>query len=515
MKSQFWSDKFVGRAGGTLPTSEMNMMAQSLIKLVRPLAALVVTVAMLLMVVANAAEPSNTSPPAPRRPNIIFILADDLGYGDLGCYGQTRIKTPNLDHLAASGLRFTSCYSGSTVCAPSRAALMLGQHTGHSFLRGNSERLPLQPTHITVAKMLQDAGYRTGMIGKWALGDEGTTGLPELQGFDEVVGYLNQTHAHDYYTDYLWRHDPVTGRDGRITLHGNLGGKQGDYTHDLFTKAALNFIKINKPDQFNRYRPFFLYLAYTIPHANNEAGRRTGNSMQVPSDAPYANEPWPAPEKNKAAMITRLDADIGRLRTKLQDLKIDTNTVIFFTSDNGPHAEGVDPKFHSSAGPLRGIKRDLYEGGIRVPMIVNWPAQIRTGQVSDFAWANWDFLPTAADIAMTKAPKPVDGISIYPLLTGQAQTNRHEFLYWEFHERGFQQAARMGDWKALRPQADEPLELYNLKADIGEKNSVAKNNPEVVAKFEAYFKTARTESPNWPIKKPEPKAAPVEPAKAQ
>ncbi len=489
------------------------MMARLQNKFVRRFALLAATAATFITLVNAVAETPNSPAPMPRRPSIIYILADDLGYGDLGCYGQTRIKTPNLDQLAADGIRFTSCYAGSTVCAPSRAALMLGQHTGHSFLRGNSEKLPLQPEHMTVAEVLHDAGYRTAMIGKWALGDEGTTGMPELQGFDEVVGYLNQTHAHDYYTDHLWRHDPATGFHGWITLPGNLAGKQGDYTHDLFTKAALNFVKSNKPDQFNRYRPFFLYLAYTIPHANNEEGRRSGNSMQVPNAAPYADEPWSAPEKNKAAMITRLDADIGRLWTKLKELKIDTNTIIFFTSDNGPHSEGVDAKFHQSAGPLRGIKRDLYEGGLRVPMIVSWPAQIRPGQVSDFAWANWDFLPTAADIAMTKAPKGIDGISIYPLLTGQTQTNRHEFLYWEFHERGFQQAARMGDWKAVRPQADEPLELYHLKTDLGEKDNVAKNNPEVVAKFEAYFKTARTESTNWPIKKLEKKTAPSEPAK--
>ena len=467
----------------------------------------------LTMVVNVAAQSANIPPPATPRPSIIFILADDLGYGDLGCYGQTRIKTPHLDQLAAEGIRFTSHYAGSTVCAPSRAALMLGQHTGHVHLRGNSQTLPLQPEHLTVAKVLHTAGYRTAMIGKWALGDEGTTGVPELQGFDEVLGYLNQTHAHDYYTDYLWRHDPVTGRHGRITLAENVGGKQGQYTHDLFTKAALNFVRINKPDQFNGYRPFFLYLSYTIPHVNNEENRRSGNGMQVPSAAPYADEAWSAPEKNKAAMITRLDADIGRLRSKLRELKIDTNTVILFTSDNGPHAEGVDPKFHSSAGPLRGIKRDLYEGGIRVPMIVNWPAQIRPGQVSDFAWANWDFLPTAAEIARAKVPKDIDGISIYPLLVGQTQTNRHQLLYWEFHERGFQQAARMGDWKAVRPQADEPLELYNLQTDLGEKDNVAKHHPEVVAKFEDYFKTARTESPNWPIKKLNTKPAKVEPAK--
>ncbi|MEK7780156.1 MAG: arylsulfatase [Verrucomicrobiota bacterium] len=464
---------------------------------------------------AVAQESANTSPaPAPRRPNILLIIADDLGYGDLGCYGQTRIKTPNLDKLAAEGIRFTSCYAGSAVCSPARAALMLGQHTGHLNIRGNVRPTTLLPDETTVAQVLKASGYRTGLLGKWGLADPGQPGVPQNKGFDEFFGYLSNSEAHDYYSEWLWRYSPAQANtsefNDRMHFSENAGGKRDLYNPDLFTKAAVNFIRINKPDQFNRYRPFFLCVSYNLPHANNGEGRRTGNGMQVPSDSPYSNEPWPQPEKNKAAMITRLDAEVGRIMDQLVSLKLDTNTVVIFTSDNGPHSEGgVKADFHKSSGPLRGLKRDLYEGGIRVPMIVRWPAWVQPGQVSDFPLAHWDFLPTAADIAMTEKPKGIDGISVLPLLAGQAQTNKHEFLYWEFHERGFQQAARSGDWKAVRPQADEPLELYNLKTDLGEKQNVATNNPVIVAKFEAYLKTARTESPNWPIKKPEKKAAPA------
>ena len=462
-------------------------------------------IALLAPVLGSPGQSTNSLPPAPRRPNIIFILADDLGYGDLGCYGQTRIKTPNLDKMAEEGIRFTSFYAGSTVCAPSRAVLMLGKHMGHVNIRGNAPGLALQPGDVTVAKVLKESGYRTGIIGKWGLGDEGSSGVPDKQGFDEFLGYLNQTHAHDYYTDHLWRHDP-THFDGRMPI-GTAAAQPRQYTHDLFAMAATNFVSNNKPDQFNKHRPFFLYLAYTIPHANNEVGRATGNGMQVPSDAPYSDEPWTQVEKNKAAMITRMDADIGRLMDKLKQLKLDDNTAVFFTSDNGPHQEGgVDPKHFNSSGPFRGIKRDLYEGGVRVPMIVRWPARIKPGQVSDFVWANWDFLPTTADIAMTRSPTNIDGISVLPLLTGKAQTNRHDFLYWEFHERGFQQAVRMGDWKAVRPQAGEPLELYNLKTDPSEKQNVAGKNPEVAAKMEKYLKAARAESDRWPMKPPPEKA---------
>jgi arylsulfatase A-like enzyme len=443
-------------------------------------------------------------PPAPRRPNIILILADDLGYGDLGCYGQTKVKTPCLDQLATEGMRFTQFYAGSTVCAPSRCSLMTGLHSGHSYIRGNGDQA-LRPTDLTMAEVLKAGGYHTGLVGKWGLGNENTSGTPQRHGFAEFVGYLDQTHAHDYYTDHLWRYDFRTGYEGTMVFADNQGGRKGTYTHDLFTKAALNFVKINKPDFHNNFRPFFLFLAYTIPHANNEEGRRSGNGMQVPSDSPYSDEPWPQTEKNKAAMITRMDADIGRLMGVLKESKIDENTIVMFTSDNGPHKEGgSDAKFFQSSGKLRGIKRDLYEGGIRVPMIVNWPRRIKPGQVTDQIAAFWDILPTCAEIGGVKPPKDSDGISFLPTLRGQTQTNRHEFLYWEFHEGGFKQAARMGDWKAVRLKPNGPLELYNLKADLAEKTNVAEKEPGILEKFDTYFRTARSESKDWPVKDPPP-----------
>ena len=454
------------------------------------------------MALAAVLMSGHAQPVITPRPNIIFILADDLGYGDLGCYGQSKIKTPNLDKMASEGIRFTDFYAGSTVCAPSRCALMTGLHTGHAFVRGNS-KASLRPEDVTVAELLKQAGYHTGLIGKWGLGNENTPGVPQKKGFDEFVGYLDQVHAHDYYTDHLWRYDPKTKFDEQMPFPENQGGKKGLYIPDLFTTAALNYVRLNKPDGSNRYRPFFLYLAYTTPHANNEEGVRSGNGMQVPSDAPYTKETWPQIEKNKAAMISRLDADIGKLMAKLKDLKIDGDTIVFFASDNGPHKEGgVDPKFFQSSGPLRGTKRDLYEGGIRVPLIVRWPQRIKAGQVSDLPSAFWDFLPTAAEISHIKPAEKTDGISLLPALLGRPQTNQHDFLYWEFHERGFQQAVRMGEWKAVRPQAGEPLELYNLKTDLGEKENVAEKNPQVIAKIEASLKTARTDSDRWPIKKP-------------
>jgi arylsulfatase A-like enzyme len=370
---------------------------------------------------------------------------------------------------------------------------MTGLHTGHAYIRGNAT-VALRPEDRTVAEVLKQAGYHNGLVGKWGLGNEHTTGVPQNKGFDDFVGFLDQTHAHDYYTDHLWRYDSATGRDQQQTFYENMDGKRQLYVHDLFTTAATNFVRIHRPDQFNHFQPFFLYLAYTIPHANNEEGARTGNGMQVPSDAPYSDQPWPQAEKNKAAMITRLDRDVGRLMDRLRELGIEDNTLLFFSSDNGPHKEGgVDPSFFSSSGPLRGLKRDLYEGGIRVPLIARWPGRIKAGQVNDEPWAFWDFLPTAAELAGAPVPANLDGLSLLPTLLGQAQTNRHEFLYWEFHERGFQQAVRMGNWKALRPQPGRPLELYNLKTDLGEKHNVAAQNPEVLAKIEECLKTARTE----------------------
>jgi len=416
-----------------------------------------------------------------RKPNIIYILADDLGYGDLGCYGQKVLRTPNIDRMAREGVRFTDCYAGSTVCAPSRCCLMTGYHTGHARVRGN-KRHPLLPEDVTVAEVLKDAGYVTGIVGKWGLGEPGTTGIPNKKGFDEWFGYLNQRHAHNYYPDYLWENEKKY----------YLGGKK--YSHDLFTQRALDFVKRH------RRRPFFLYLAYTLPHANNELGAKTGNGMEVPSDAPYSDKPWPQQEKNFAAMVTRLDRDVGRLFALLKELGLDENTIVFFTSDNGPHREGGHKSdFFDSNGPLRGIKRDLYDGGIRVPMIVRWPGKIEPGRVSDVPWAFWDFMPTAAELAGTRAPEGIDGISMVPAILGGEQ-KRHEYLYWEFYERGFQQAVRMGDWKGVRLAIGKPIELYNLEKDIGEKSNIAGERPDVVAKIEEIMRQAHLDSPYYRVR---------------
>ncbi len=285
------------------------------------------------------------------KPSIIFILADDLGYGDLGCYGQGKIKTPNLDRLAAEGMRFTSFYAGSTVCAPSRCALMTGLHTGHAYIRGNGTQA-LRPEDRTVAEVLKAAGYYNGLVGKWGLGNEHTSGVPQNKGFHEFVGFLDQTHAHDYYTDHLWRYDPATGYDQEQTFFENMGGKKGLYVQDLFTTAATNFVRIHQPDAFNHFQPLFLYVAYTIPHANNEEGNRTGNGMQVPSDAPYSGQSWPQTEKNKAAMITRLDRDVGRLLERLRQLEMEDNTILFSRATTALTKKGAWTR-SSSRVPVR------------------------------------------------------------------------------------------------------------------------------------------------------------------
>lgn len=443
---------------------------------------------------------------AQTRPNIIFIHADDLGYGDLSCYGQRKFKTPNIDRLAAEGMRFTQYYAGSTVCAPSRSALMTGQHTGHTRIRGNA-RHPLLPEDVTVAEVLKSAGYKTALIGKWGLGEAGTTGVPNRQGFDYFYGYLNQRHAHNYYPTFLWRDEERIKLRNLVPDEDEEGAgistNRVDYTHDLITEESLKFI------ERSRGAPFFLYLALTIPHANNEAKNK---GMEVPDLGKFANEDWPDPEKAKAAMITRMDRDIGRLMALLKKFRIDDNTLVFFTSDNGAHREGgADPDFFDSNGPLRGIKRDLYEGGIRVPMIARWPKRIKSGgpggpggpgaagAKSEQIWAHWDLLPTLAEIAGVKPPPNIDGLSMLHALLGKKPRN-HEFLYWEFHERGFSQAVRMGDWKGVRKSPDSPLELYDLKNDLGEQSDVAIKHPEVVKKIEDYLKTARTESELWPTK---------------
>lgn len=442
-----------------------------------------------------------TNPPAARRPNMVFILTDDLGWGDLGSYGQRRIKTPHLDQLAAEGMRFTQFYAGSTVCMPSRAALMLGRHTGHLNLRGNVTGGTLRADEFTLAQMLQAGGYRTGLIGKWGLSDTGLPGVPQKKGFDEFIGYLNNQHAHDYYPHTLFRYDGHTGFDGVTQLAKNQTGQRGEYAPDLFTKAALNFIRINKPTAQNDRRPFFLALNYTTPHANNELGRRTGNGMQVPDDAPYSTEPWPAPERNKAAMITRLDSDVGRVMGQLKKERIADNTIIFFTSDNGPHSEGgVKSQFHNSSGPFRGQKRDLTEGGLRVPMIAWWPGRIPAGVVSTQVWAFWDVFPTIAELARLTPPEGLDGISMAPTLLGRAQTNQPSHLYWEFHERGFHQAVRLDDWKGIRSGTNAPVELYDLKTDLRETNNVASAHVEIVQRIEELMAVSRVDHTNWPAR---------------
>ena len=323
----------------------------------------------------------------PRRtattPNVILIVADDLGYGELGCYGQKQILTPNLDRLAAEGIRFTQAYAGNTVCAPSRCSLMTGLHSGHGRIRSNVQ-VPLTPEDFTLGDLAKRSGYQTAVFGKWAMGWEGSTGEPNRRGFGEWFGYLDQNHAHDYYPSFLWRNGQTW------LLPGNQGGQRRDYAPDWFERAATNFIRINED------RPFLLYFPTIIPHANNEMGT---NGMEVPTLGIYRDRPWPGPEKAKAAMISRLDATVGRLMEQLKARKIDEDTLILFTSDNGPHQEGgVDPAFFQSSGGLRGIKRDLYEGGIRVPLIARWPGKIRPGTTSDLPVAFWDILPTLAEV---------------------------------------------------------------------------------------------------------------------
>jgi arylsulfatase A-like enzyme len=438
----------------------------------------------------------------PRKPNVVLILADDLGYGDLGCYGQAKIKTPHLDRLAKDGMRFTACYAGSTVCAPSRCALMTGLHTGHCRTRGNGGapkgNVPLAPTDRCVAEVFKKAGYATALVGKWGLGEEESTGVPTKKGFDFFYGYLNQTHAHNYYPDYLIRNEAREAIPANVQRQGVKGvaEKPTVYAPDLLIKEAVGFVEANKD------KPFFLYFATIAPHANNEKTRADKNGNEVPSDAPYTNEAWPQPERDKAAMITRMDADVGNLLAKLKELKLDDNTIVIFSSDNGPHKEGGnDPAFFRSSGPFGGFKRSLTDGGIRVPGIVRWPGVVKPGAVSEHVWAFWDFLPTVCDLLGEIPPADTDGLTLLPTLTGKGGQKAHEYLYWEFHEGGFKQAVRYGRWKGIKPAADKPVQLFDLTADVAEKTDVAEMNPAVVGKLNEFLKAARTESREFPVKR--------------
>jgi len=413
-------------------------------------------------------------------------MADDLGYGDLGSYNQQVVQTPNLDRLAEEGLRFTQVYAGSPVCAPSRSALMTGQHTGHTTVRGNTGRggvvgqggregrIPIRDEDVTVAEVLKSAGYVTGMTGKWGLGEPETTGLPTLQGFDEWYGYLNQRRAHSYYPEYLWHNED------QVALDGNRDGGRQTYSHDLFTEFALDFV--------TRYReePFFLYVPYTIPHAR----------LEVPDLEPYTNRNWEEDEIAFAAMVTRMDRDIGRLLALLKDLEIDDRTIVFFCSDNGA-AERWDGRFDSS-GPLRGQKRDLYEGGIRTPMIVRFPGKIQAGTTSDAVWYFPDVLPTLADLAGGTTPAGIDGVSVLPTLMGDSQDLSDRVLYWEFYERGVQQAVRWNNWKGVKLAPDTRWELYDLSTDVGETTDIAGSYPDIVATIAELAVQNHAVSPHWP-----------------
>jgi len=460
-------------------------------------------------------------------PNIIYILADDLGYGELGCYGQEKIKTPHIDSLAVQGMRFTQHYSGSPVCAPSRCVLLTGKHTGHAYIRDNDEmswrgdvwhdpalegNRPLLPDTTTIGSLLQEQGYRTGAIGKWGLGGPANSGEPNLQGFDFWLGYLCQRMAHNYYPTHLWKNG------NELLLEGNEyffphqkfpedkdpydkssyeDYKGQTYAMDVMTEEALNFIAKNKND------PFFLYLPFPVPHA----------AIQVPDDSlkeyegafpetPYSGDkgylPHPTPRAGYAAMITRMDREIGRILALLEELGLAENTLVMFSSDNGPTFNGgTDSAFFESAGPLRGLKTMLYEGGIRVPMIARWPGKIEPGSETGHISAFWDVLPTITEILGCDAPPDIDGISFLPtLLANPGSQEKHEYLYWEYNGK---QAVLMGDWKAYRPGQGEGIELYDLSKDIGEKHDVASTHPEIVAIITEILKNARTESELFPL----------------
>ena len=428
-----------------------------------------------LIVAASAAAEESAGP------NIIYIVTDDLGYGDLGCYGQKVIQTPRLDRLAEEGLRFTSHYAGHTVCRPSRLVFLTGYHTGHTAIAGNNMHV-LPKGSRTVTSLLKDAGYVTGCIGKWALGHNGSSGHPNAQGFDFFYGYLDQSAAHDYFPEVLYRNEEAERLSGNVNSgKRNVSSKKVTYAHTRITEEALAFIRrYGDPARpQNRDRPFYLNLTWTIPHTNNEAGRHEKDGQEIPDYGIYRDEEWPNPEKGFAAMVTLMDADTGRIVDLLRELGIERRTLIVFTSDNGPHQEGGHKvEFFDSNGQLRGYKRSLHDGGIRVPMIAWWPGTVKPG-VSDHPSAFWDWLPTACELAGASVPDGIDGVSFAPTLLGKPETQKvHEYLFWRWSRF---RAVRMGRWKGV--QTDKALALYDLEADIGEVTDIAADHPKIVARM--------------------------------
>lgn len=445
------------------------------------------------------------------RPNVVFILADDLGWGDLGCYGQAKIRTPNIDRLAAAGMRFTQAYAGNAVCAPSRCCLMTGKHPGHAHVRNNQQwkpgqqwsgQIPLPADTVTLPKLFQSAGYATGSMGKWGLGSPENTGDPAKQGIGHFFGYYCQAHAHNHYPQYVWRNGekvPLEGNDGTAT------GQQ--HTQDLFEVEALKFVRDNKNG------PFFLYLPFTVPHL----------ALQVPDDSlaeykgkfeetPYRGKAYQhhnTPRAAYAAMITRMDRTIGRLMDLLRELKLDQNTIVVFSSDNGAidGYAGTDARFFGSLGKLRGMKGSLYEGGIRVPLLIRWPGHVKPGTTSDLPVAFWDMLPTLCEAAGIEAPKGLDGVSILPTLTGRGEQVRHEFLYWEFPSYRGQQAVRAGKWKIVRQElvkGPSAFELYDLETDPSESRNLAAVHPEVLKRLEAIAREQHTRNELFPLPSVDP-----------
>ena len=450
------------------------------------------------------------------KPNIIYILADDLGIGDVSCYGQKKFQTPHIDKLAQEGMSFTNHYSGSTVCAPSRSVLLTGLHTGHTPVRGNKElktegQMPMDSATVTIAEILKEAGYVTGAFGKWGLGYIGSEGDAIKQGFDEFYGYNCQRVAHKYYPTHLWHNNE------KIVLEGNGLQDTVVYAQDLIHDEAIKFIEKNKET------PFFLYIPYLLPHAellvpDDSIYRKYDGMYEEPK--PYSNpagdygNPEVAlakycsqekPRTTFAAMVHRLDVYVGEVVEKVKELGLDENTIIMFASDNGPHCVGgADPKFFNSNAELRGMKRDLYEGGIRTAFIARWPGKIKENTKSDHISAFWDIMPTLVDIAQTESLEKTDGISFLPTLLGNGEEQKqHEYLYWEFHERNGSQAIRMGKWKAVKikvkKKPDVKMELYDLEADPAETNNIAEENPEIVQKIECLFAKSRVPSKKYPF----------------
>lgn len=479
-------------------------------------------------IIITACDTNSQNKEAFRKPNIVYILADDLGYGDIGSFGQTKIKTPNLDRMAAEGMRFTQHYSGSTVCAPSRSVLMTGLHTGHTPIRGNKEHMPIGQYPLpyavpTVAEVLKEAGYATGAFGKWGLGYPGSEGMPSRQGFDLFFGYNDQRRAHFYYPEFLFREVPGTAAE-RVPLKGNKvkdnperhpgSGppvKRGTFSQDVIAEEAISFIDRHAGDD----QPFFLYMPLTIPHASIIAPEEAMDPyLDENGESIFPEEPFPGahytaqpqPRAAFAAMVTLLDTYVGQVMEKLREQGIAENTLVMFSSDNGPHVEGGhDPAFFDSNGPLRGVKRDLYEGGIRVPTLAWWPGTVQAGVTSNHISAFEDMLPTFTELAGIQPPPHIDGISIVPTLTGEGEQQQHEYLYWEFPAQGGKQAVRKGEWKAVRlnvsENPDAPIELYNLDNDIGEQTNVADQHPEIVREMQEIMEASHVPSMVFPLYK--------------